>query len=561
MPAVSQDPNTTNGQMNLSGPNPEAESNAPDASIGTEPLQSLQPPAQPASSIVNGKPSVFSGLLKGALLGGVKGALAGASDSPFAPFQRGMAQANQQAIQQKQQAFQNQIEQEAAKTKEENAQSLETQRNAQAQRYQAQAAKAMADKLHVEALTNGLGEQAQAKISKVFADELTAYKKAGYDGVEIQDTWQDRNAYIQQLKENGVSEMPIFVPDPQNGKIIALTPDPTKTIKADDAVAIGKSLGIDNMPHIDYNPRDFDALVSQHVKIMAQQESLKATQIKANAGITEKKIGAAATIGAAQIGANSREAVAGIAAGAGGANGANGAQPGASGNPLIDAVGQGKLAPDRLGYLLTRNPQLLQQVVKYYPDFDSTKAASYVTTYKEFTSTKQNTAGGALRAGATAMGHLAQLYDLVEKPSTYMPGTDNAKSASELVQFLGGELAKFYGTNNVTEVEALKKAIGSGFPWQKIQAVKTAVHAMGVQFDNYEQQWKNAAPSKAYEAPMPNVSDQTKAIRATLDPEYAQRMKQEEEMKGAPQGATMKVPGSDGKMHWSDGKQDLGVAQ
>lgn len=29
----------------------------------------------------------------------------------------------------------------------------------------------------------------------------------------------------------------------------------------------------------------------------------------------------------------------------------------------------------------------------------------------------------------------------------------------------------------------------------------------------------------------------------------------------APTGATMKVPGSDGKMHWSDGKKDLGVAQ
>ncbi|HEY3768885.1 MAG TPA: hypothetical protein VGN44_09440 [Candidatus Angelobacter sp.] len=28
-----------------------------------------------------------------------------------------------------------------------------------------------------------------------------------------------------------------------------------------------------------------------------------------------------------------------------------------------------------------------------------------------------------------------------------------------------------------------------------------------------------------------------------------------------PAGATMKVPGSDGKMHWSDGKQDLGAVQ
>lgn len=30
---------------------------------------------------------------------------------------------------------------------------------------------------------------------------------------------------------------------------------------------------------------------------------------------------------------------------------------------------------------------------------------------------------------------------------------------------------------------------------------------------------------------------------------------------GPPAGATMKVPGSDGKMHWSDGKRDLGVAE
>lgn len=30
---------------------------------------------------------------------------------------------------------------------------------------------------------------------------------------------------------------------------------------------------------------------------------------------------------------------------------------------------------------------------------------------------------------------------------------------------------------------------------------------------------------------------------------------------GPPAGATMKVPGSDGKLHWSDGKQDLGIVQ
>jgi hypothetical protein len=28
-----------------------------------------------------------------------------------------------------------------------------------------------------------------------------------------------------------------------------------------------------------------------------------------------------------------------------------------------------------------------------------------------------------------------------------------------------------------------------------------------------------------------------------------------------PPGATMKVPGSDGKLHWSDGRRDLGIAE
>jgi hypothetical protein len=50
---------------------------------------------------------------------------------------------------------------------------------------------------------------------------------------------------------------------------------------------------------------------------------------------------------------------------------------------------------------------------------------------------------------------------------------------------------------------------------------------MGDKIDSYETTWKNAAPSPAYQAPMPNISKEAKEARATLDPEYKKRYQQE----------------------------------
>jgi hypothetical protein len=41
---------------------------------------------------------------------------------------------------------------------------------------------------------------------------------------------------------------------------------------------------------------------------------------------------------------------------------------------------------------------------------------------------------------------------------------------------------------------------------------------MGDKLDSYQQTWQNAAPSKAYEAPMPGLSAKAIAARAALDP-------------------------------------------
>ena len=81
---------------------------------------------------------------------------------------------------------------------------------------------------------------------------------------------------------------------------------------------------------------------------------------------------------------------------------------------------------------------------------------------------------------------------------------------------------------------------------------------MGDKFDSMEQTWKNAAPSKYYEAPMPGIDSNALRARAKLDPRYAARIKGQPQN---PQNGQQPKPAqnfaatsSDGKWGW-DGKQ------
>ena len=61
-------------------------------------------------------------------------------------------------------------------------------------------------------------------------------------------------------------------------------------------------------------------------------------------------------------------------------------------------------------------------------------------------------------------------------------------------------------------------------------------------FDAYQQSWDNAAPSKAYEAPMPGISAKATEARAALDP----RFKAAQVSKAAASSGmvTVQIPGS-----------------
>jgi hypothetical protein len=202
---------------------------------------------------------------------------------------------------------------------------------------------------------------------------------------------------------------------------------------------------------------------------------------------------------------------------------AKGKEAQANDSQLVDSIGSGKTVPERMAYLLARNPQLLDAVTAKYPDFDGAKAESYPTTYKDFTSGKTSV---ALNSGATALEHLKKLQDL-NTVKSHIPGTADYNAYHNQLDTLAPELAKFYGDTTVPAIAALKSTLGATLPGNRQAAITTQAQSMGKKFDNYEQQWRNAAPSASYEALMPGVSDAAKDARAALDPEYRQQRIQE----------------------------------
>lgn len=183
---------------------------------------------------------------------------------------------------------------------------------------------------------------------------------------------------------------------------------------------------------------------------------------------------------------------------------------GQGGDAIVDAIGTGHVNADNLGRILSKNPGLIQAVVTKYPDFDSSKAAAYVSTYKDFTSGKTSQ---KLNAGGTALGHLSELKTLNTYESR-VPGTKDYQKYQSKLETLATELAAFYGDSTIPGIAAIKKTLGATF--NRDAAIQTQAQSMGDKLDAFKQQWENAAPSKAYQAPLPGISEKALAARAAL---------------------------------------------
>jgi hypothetical protein len=195
----------------------------------------------------------------------------------------------------------------------------------------------------------------------------------------------------------------------------------------------------------------------------------------------------------------------------------NGTSP--EGMQLVDEIGTGKMAVDRLAYLLARNPALMSAVAQKYPDFDSSKVGAYIQATKDFTSSKPNTAGGSLLAGSVAFKHLQELKDMNTLESMN-PLTAAYTAYQNKADTVSGELARFYQTDTLPGIASIKSTLASPLVYKRNAAITTQAQSMGDRLNSYEQTWKNAAPSAAYEAKMPGIDADAMKARAALDPNY-----------------------------------------
>jgi hypothetical protein len=220
----------------------------------------------------------------------------------------------------------------------------------------------------------------------------------------------------------------------------------------------------------------------------------------------------------------------------------------AASQSLVTMIGTGKYPIDRLGYLISKKPDLLEAVAQAFPDIDVSKIGAYPQLYKEYTGGK---IAASINSGSTALRHLARLKQINDESPTEVriPGTSANKEYNNLLDTVADELVTFYQEPKTNETIASKKSTLGGLANRDAAIVEQA-KAMGAKFDEYEQQWAAGAPSKEYQAKIPNIgSAASKQARAQLDPAYAQLHPEYGQNKGPvlpppPTGHTrMNVPG------------------
>ena len=226
-------------------------------------------------------------------------------------------------------------------------------------------------------------------------------------------------------------------------------------------------------------------------------------------------------------------------------------------NEIAQAIASGHIVPERMSYLLARNPEIIGEVMKLDPTFDNSKAQAYPSTYNDFTHGKTSV---AINSGGTALSHLNELQKM-NTVESHIPGTPDYNAYQNKADTVASELAKFYGDATIPSIAAIKKTLTAQLPGNRKAAIQTQAQSMGDKLDSFQQQWQNAAPSKAYEAPMPGISPQSIQARAALDPSFAARMnqgatapqgnqQQPQRPAGVPLGAKYNPQGNGGKGSW-----------
>ena len=189
---------------------------------------------------------------------------------------------------------------------------------------------------------------------------------------------------------------------------------------------------------------------------------------------------------------------------------------------VVDAIGTGHIAPDRLGYIIARKPELLGQITAKYPDFDSSKAESYPKVYADYTSQKRGSSGAAINSGGTAFQHLQELIEL-NTAASHIPHTPAYTAYKNKMDTVVSELGQFYGNTTIPGLGDFKNTLDTTLPGNREAAIRTQAKSMSDKMNSYEHGWVNGAPSAVYQAPLPGLSHDALVARAKLDPTFKTR--------------------------------------
>jgi len=227
------------------------------------------------------------------------------------------------------------------------------------------------------------------------------------------------------------------------------------------------------------------------------------------------------------------------------------------------------------------------------PNYSVTKFEAVKQLEKEFASTRSTVAGGNLIAFGTATDHLGQLWDIGEALQTgNMPalnavrnwyrtqtGKELPNDFNGIKTALAGELGKTFkgAAPDIPEREAIDKTINDAQSPEQLSGIaKQYAHLMLSKASELISKYA------AYTGELPPgaLSEQARSVyrKMGINPEEMLTRgavvpvgatgaggpgtpQPEPTPKAPPAGATMKVPDKNGKLHWSDGKNDLGLVE
>jgi hypothetical protein len=240
----------------------------------------------------------------------------------------------------------------------------------------------------------------------------------------------------------------------------------------------------------------------------------------------------------------------------------------------LKSMYEGRMTPERVSYFVSRQPAMATAMSLAYPDFDITKAQNYSKVSDDFT---HGLKSRALNSGATALKHLHDLKQINDANSVQVHqwGSKAYNAYNNLADTVTGELLTFYQMPKTNESVKDMKSTLTALANRNASILRQA-KSMGEKFRSDQKTWTNAAPSKAYQRPMPGIDDEAEKNWKTLDPNgYSEFSAEQERQRGKgvvqsgneqipkpPEGATGIAPGSDGQDHYHDAQgKDLGVVK